>query len=156
MSDRMAKFFDQSKLVTYSRYLSLKLDPTKESTAQAQIYLKSNANEADLSTEEIINSVLNCLTLSNSMKFESDLKCAITDSFNAHLGYYRDFRLTTENYQKVNKMVGYVEEHLSQYVNNGIRIGRAWDEEKSLIINAVLILFLREMGNKSIDGKNEV
>ena len=71
---------------------------------------------------------------------------AITDSFNAHLVYYRDFRLTTENYQKVNKMVGYVEEHLSQYVNKGIRIGRAWDEEKSLIINAVLILFLRETG----------
>lgn len=151
-----AKFFDIKKLTTYSRYLSLKLDPVQESAAQAQIYTKSNANEADLSTEEIINSVLSSLTLSNSMKFESDLKCAITDSFNSHFLYYHDFRLTKENNDKVNKMVTYTKEHLSQYTNKGIRIGRAWDEEKSLVINAALILFLREITHKSINGAKDV
>ena len=135
------QFFESKNLMTYSKNLSLKLNENVMNSAQLKIYTKSMADEDPLEPWDIVNGVLDSLVASNSVEFKSQLRWAMEKSASLPLAYYRDFRLSNPNFQKVNAIIGYMKPLIPQYLQKGIQIGRPWDKERSLIINAILVLF---------------
>jgi len=143
----MAKisFFVKGRITTYSELLYLRLNEDMLDEAQKKIYGIHMASESDLTTVEKINSVLNSFAIPKSpeleVAFTSMMQMAIYQSIQMSKVTCAPLRLTSQNYDQVKYLMDSFKGSLPEKKNILGQKKSNIDEQMSIIINSILILF---------------
>lgn len=147
----MKEIFRWRELPTYSDLLYLRLNDDLITKAQSIIYQKGGANTSDLERKEIINSVLTSFVLpahSDEDYFRTKMNLAILKALAMRRVRQPEFRLITENYQKVERVSDLMQEFLPKKNDKVFGIIKTEakrlmerDENFSIVVSALLQVF---------------
>ena len=138
-------YFKNERLVTYSELLYLKINDGLLDNAQNRIYAKSQASESNLLTSEKVNSIIAGLQLPSKKETDSfrvAFQYPMSLAYSLKKSKYAPFRLTQENYSKIQTIIGLLEDMLGEiskhYKNFFEESGYKENENISIIVNAIL------------------